>query len=380
MQTNHWIWQHRNWPTFSYDAKVLLADIVAVSRLAGRLDIIYRTLNNEEQMTLQEQVLADDAMETSAIEGEVLRRSSVRASIRRRLGLPGDCPEWDAQADGLISVLLDARSKQRRPLTEERLCGWHAALFPSGYSGLTKIRVGCYRGEEEMQIVSGPFGRETVHYIAPPQKILAKEMDQFLFWVNSNNEQEPLVKAGITHLWFIMIHPFDDGNGRIGRAITDYQLAESYPAVMQLASFSKHISMDRKGYYRILEAAGKDGLDITGWLQWFLQTLKTAIHESEWVVERVDLKADFWQQHANTSLNARQHKAINRLLDAGERFEGGMTTRKYAGMTKCSKVTASRDLSDLVEKHILQKCPGKGRSTSYELCHIHDGIKQAGIL
>jgi len=367
MQTNHWIWQHRNWPAFSYDARVLLADIGAVSRLAGRLDTIYRTLNDKEQMTVQEQVLADDAMETSAIEGEVLRRSSVRASIRRRLGLPGDSAEWDARADGLVSVLLDARSKQRRPLTEERLRSWHAALFPSGYSGLTKIRIGRYRGEEEMQIVSGPFGKETVHYIAPPQEILAKEMDQFLSWVNSNNEQEPLIKAGITHLWFIMIHPFDDGNGRIGRAITDYQLAESYPAVMQLASFSKHISVDRKGYYRILEAAGKGGLDITGWLQWFLQTLKTAIHESEWVVERVALKADFWQQHTNTALNARQHKAINRLLDAGERFAGGITTRKYAGMTKCSKVTASRDLSDLVEKHILQKCPGKGRSTSYEL-------------
>ncbi|MBU2539002.1 MAG: DUF4172 domain-containing protein, partial [Proteobacteria bacterium] len=285
MQTNHWIWQHRNWPAFTYDASVLLADIGAVSRLAGRLDTIYRTLNNEEQMTVQEQVLADDAMETSAIEGEVLRRSSVRASIRRRLGLSGESADWDAQADGLVSLLLDARSKQHQPLTEERLCNWHAALFPTGFSGMTKIRIGHYRGEEEIQIVSGPFGRETVHYIAPPQKILAKEMDQFFSWVNSINEPEPLIKAGITHLWFVMIHPFDDGNGRIGRAITDYQLAGNYPAVMQFASFSKHISIDRKGYYRILETAGKDGLDITGWLQWFLQTLKAAINEAEWVVE-----------------------------------------------------------------------------------------------
>jgi len=372
MQTNHWhwIWQRRNWPAFTYDAGVLLADIGAVSRLAGRLDTIYRTLNNEEQMTVQEQVLADDAMETSAIEGEILRRSSVRASIRRRLGLSGDSEDYDAQADGLVSVLLDARNKQHQSLTKERLCGWHAALFPAGYSGMTKIRVGHYRGEEEMQIVSGPFGRETVHYIAPPRKILSKEMDQFLFWVNGTNEEEPLIKAGIAHLWFIMIHPFDDGNGRIGRAITDYQLAGNYPAVMQLASFSKHISIDKKSYYRTLEIAGKDGLDITGWLRWFLQTLKAAINESEWVVKRVILKADFWQQHKNTSLNSRQHKVINRLLDAGERFEGGMTTRKYAGMTKCSKVTASRDLSDLVEKYILQNCPGKGRNTSYELCRI----------
>jgi len=370
MKTNHWIWQHHTWPAFSYDAGVLLADIGAVSRLAGRLDTISRTLNNEEQMGVQEQVLADDAMETSAIEGEVLRRSSVRASIRRRLGLSEISAEWDAQADGLVSMLFDARNEPHQPLTEERLYSWHASLFPSGYSGLTKIQVGQYRGEEEMQIVSGPLGRETVHYIAPPKKILSKEMEQFLDWVNSSNEQDPLIKAGITHLWFIMIHPFDDGNGRIGRAIIDRQLTGSYPAVMQLASFSKQISLDRKGYYRVLETAGKNDLDITAWLQWFLQTLKAAINESEWLIEKVVLKAAFWQYHKDTALNARQHKVINRLLDAGERFEGGMTTRKYAGMTKCSKVTASRDLSDLVENNILRKSIGGGRSTSYELCPI----------
>ena len=261
----------------------------------------------------------------------------------------------------------DCRGHEQ-PLIEERLLGWHAAIFPSGYSGLHKIRIGQYRGKEEMQIVSGPFGKETVHYVAPPQKRLPKEMGHFLQWVNSNNEPDPLLKAGIAHLWFIMIHPFDDGNGRVGRAVTDYLLAGAYPAAMQLVSFSKHISMDRKGYYQVLEAAGKNGLDITSWLKWFLKTLEAAMHESQWVVERVVMKANFWQQHNKTSLNPRQHKAINRLLDAGERFEGGMTTRKYAGMTKCSKVTASRDLSNLVEKVILRKCPGKGRSTSYELC------------
>lgn len=370
MQTNHWIWQHPDWPVFSYDVALLLADVGAVSRLAGRMDAVYRTLNNEEQATVQERVLADDAMETSAIEGELLHRSSVRASIRRRLSLPGDAAEWDDRADGLVSVLLDARGRQRRPLTEERLRGWHAALFPSGYSGLKRILVGCYRGVEEMQIVSGRLGREMVHYVAPPQEILNREMDRFLSWLNGNNEQEPLIKAGIAHLWFIMIHPFDDGNGRIGRAVTDYQLSGSYPDLMQLVSFSKHISLNRKEYYRVLEAAGKDGVNITGWLQWFLQTLKSAIHDSEWVVERVAMKAAFWRRHANTSLNARQHKAVNRLLDTGERFAGGITTRKYAGMTQCSKVTASRDLSDLVEKQILQKTPGKGRSTSYELAPV----------
>jgi len=370
MQKNQWLWQHNNWPVFHYDASALLADIGIVSRLAGGLETICRTLNNEEQVNVQELVLADDAIETSAIEGEVLRHSSVRASIRKQLGLPVEVDDWDAHADGLVSMLLDARNKHHQPLTEERLLGWHAALFPSGYSGLHKIRVGRYRGKEEMQIVSGPFGRETVHYVAPPQKKLSKEMAQFLHWVNSNNEQEPLLKAGIAHLWFIMIHPFDDGNGRVGRAVTDYQLAGNYPAVMQLVSFSKHISMDIKSYYRVLEAAGRNGLDITNWLKWFLQTLEAAMRESQWVVERVVLKAKFWEQQKSTSLNTRQHKVINRLLDAGERFEGGMATRKYAGMTKCSKVTASRDLSDLVEKNILQKRSGKGRSTSYELCLI----------
>jgi len=370
MQKNQWIWQNSSWPVFYYDASALLADIGVVSRLAGGLEAIYRTLNNEEQINVQERVLADDAMETSAIEGEVLRRSSVRASIRKQLGLPVEVDDWDAHADGLVSMLLDARDRSQQALTEERLLGWHAALFPSGYSGLHKIRVAKYRGKEDMQIVSGPLGRETIHYVAPPQKQLAREMNQFLQWINGNNEPEPLLKAGIAHLWFIMIHPFDDGNGRLGRAITDYQLAGNYPAVMQLVSFSKHISIDRKNYYNILESAGKDGLDITNWLKWFLQILEVAMGESQWVIERVVMKAGFWKQHKNTSFNMRQHKVINRLLDTGERFEGGMTTRKYAGMTKCSKVTASRDLSDLVEKNILQKRPGKGRSTSYELCLV----------
>ncbi len=367
MQTHHWIWQHRDWPAFSYDASALLAELGAVSRLAGRLEAVSCTLNDDEQTRVQEQVLADDAMETSAIEGQLLRRSSVRASIRRRLGLPEDTSDWDAQADGLIAMLFDARKQPGQPLTEERLHAWHAAVFPSGYSGLTKIRVGCYRGEEEMHIVSGPFGKETIHYIAPPQELLPLEMQRFFSWVNGSNEPEPLIKAGITHLWFIMIHPYDDGNGRIGRAITDCQLAGSFPAVMRLTSLSKHISKDRKGYYRHLEIAGKNGLDITPWLQWFLQALKAAINEAEWIIDRVVAKAAFWQHHKEDALNARQRKVINRLLDAGDTFAGGMTTRKYAGMTKCSKVTSSRDLSDLVEKKIFKISSAKGRSTNYSI-------------
>ena len=368
MQSPHpWIWHQKDWPEFYYDSGLLLPHISSASRLIGALSAICQTLSDTERLDAQERVLTDDTMETAAIEGEVLRRSSVRASIRKRLGLPVEREDRDERADGLVSVLLDARLQKQQPLNEERLFGWHAALFPGGYSGLHKTRVAKYRGKEEMRIVSGAIGRETVHYVAPPKAELDREMTRFLNWLNTENGPDPLLKAGIAHLWFIMIHPFDDGNGRIGRAVTDYLLARSYPSLMELVSFSKYISLDRKGYYSVLEAAGKNGMDITPWLKWFLQTFEAALQESQWIVERVVTKARFWQQNRDVALNVRQQKVINRLLDSGDRFEGGMTTRKYAGMTKCSSVTASRDLADLVDKNILQKRPGGGRSTSYEL-------------
>jgi Fic family protein len=371
MQLHHsWIWQQKDWPEFYYDSGILLPHISSASRLIGALTAICQTLSDTERLDARERVLADDAMETAAIEGEILRRSSVRASIRKRLGLSVECEDWDERADGLVSVLLDARLQKQQPLTEERLFGWHAALFPGGYSGLHKIRVARYRGEEEMRIVSGAIGRESVHYVAPPKAALDREMSRFLHWLNTENEPEPLLKAGIAHLWFIMVHPFDDGNGRIGRAVTDFLLARSYPSLMELVSFSKYISLNRKGYYSILESAGKSGMDITPWLKWFLQTFEAALQDSQWIVERVVTKARFWQQNREVALNARQQKVINRLLDSGVRFEGGMTTRKYAGMTRCSSVTASRDLADLADKNVLCKRPGGGRSTSYELCSV----------
>ncbi|VAW39089.1 Fic domain protein, PA0574 type, partial [hydrothermal vent metagenome] len=263
MQSHHsWIWQQKNWPEFYYDSGVLLSQIGTVSRLIGGLTAICQTLMDTERLNARERVLVDDVMETAAIEGEILQRNSARVSIRKRLGLPVEHEDWDARTDGLVSVLLDARLQKQQPLTEERLSGWHTALFPGGYSGLHKIRVARYRGQEEMQIVSGAIGRETVHYVAPPKAELDGEMSRFFDWIDTENEQEPLLKAGIAHLWFIMIHPFDDGNGRIGRAITDYLLARSYPSLMELVSFSKHISLERKRYYSVLEAAGKNGMDI----------------------------------------------------------------------------------------------------------------------
>lgn len=367
MQTTHWIWEHKEWPQFTFDADKLLADLVTASQFIGELEAISRSISKHERLAALERVLADDAIETAAIEGEILRRSSVRSSIRKRIGLPVEQEDWDDRADGLIAMLLDARDRKPSPLTEERLLSWHASLFPTGYSGLKKIRVGKYRGDEEMQIVSGPVGKETVHYVAPPKKRLASEMNVFLQWANSNDDHSPLLKAGIAHVWFIMIHPFDDGNGRIGRAITDYIMSINYPSLMQVISFSKHFSLDRKGYYEVLEEAGKQNLNITAWLRWFLQTTIVSMQEARWIVDRVTMKAKFWQLHKDTPLNARQIKIINRLLDAGEKFEGGMTNRKFAGMTKCSKVTASRDLADLVKKEILRKTSSGGRSTSYEI-------------
>ena len=368
MQTHQWIWQHRSWPHFSFHADRLLNDLGEASKMIGALEAISRSISDQANTAALERVLSDDAMETSAIEGETLRRSSVRFSIRRRLGLPIEQNDQDIRTDGLIAMLFDARSQIQEPLSALRMLGWHAALFPTGFSGLKKIRVGQYRGLEEMQIVSGPLGKETVHYIAPPHSRLELEMEQFLRWVNTNREHPPLLKAGIAHLWFIMIHPFDDGNGRVGRAVIDHIMAVHYPRLMQLISFSKQFSQNRKGYYAALEQAGKGGMDITDWLKWFLQAAITAMQEAQWVVDTVIQKTSFWEMHKETTFNERQRKVINRLLDAGGQFAGNMTTRKYAGMTKCSKVTASRDLADLVSKEVLQKTAVGGRSTSYVLC------------
>ncbi|MDD2464469.1 MAG: Fic family protein [Desulfobulbus sp.] len=367
MQTYQWIWQYANWPHFSFHADQLLSDLSEASKMIGMLETISQSISAQESTAALERVLSDDALETSAIEGETLSRSSVRSSIRRKLGLPLEQDDKDDRTDGLIAMLFDARNQIQEPLTTARMQGWHAALFPTGYSGLKKNRVGQYRGLEEMQIVSGPVGKETVHYIAPPHSRLGMEMERFLRWINTTGEHPPLIKAGIAHLWFIMIHPFDDGNGRVGRAIIDYIMAVQYPRLMQLVSFSKQFSHDRKGYYAALEEAGKGGMDITAWLTWFLQATISAMQEAQWVVDTVVQKTSFWQRHQKNVLNERQRKVINRLLDVGEQFIGNMTTRKYVGMTKCSKVTASRDLADLVEKGILQKTAGGGRSTSYIL-------------
>ena len=367
MKTHQWIWQYPDWPQFVYDIEILLPKLTALHRLIGALELTSRTLAGDELLDAREKVLTDDVLESSAIEGDILHRSSVRASIRKRLGLPVDIDDSNRHTDALVAMLLDARKCSDSPLTEQKLFSWHASLFSTGYSGLHKIRVGKYRGKEEMQIVSGPIEKEKIHYIAPPRSQIEDDITLLLTHINKKKEQDPLLQAGVAHLWFIMIHPFDDGNGRIARAITDYILCAQYSQMMQIISLSKQISMDKKGYYTTLEQAGKGGLDITAWLSWFLDTFAKALHESQWTIEWKIKKNTSWQKYKETPFNDRQHKVLNRLLDSGEKFEGGITTRKYAGMTKCSKVTASRDLSDLEEKNILRKRLGGGRSTSYEI-------------
>ncbi len=363
-----WIWQHPAWPNFRHDSERLLPSLVASARLIGALEATCRLVSQPVLMDARATMLVDEAMETSAIEGELLRRSSVRASIRKQLGLPPVAEEdADSRSDGVVSMLLDAKENSGHPLTPERLCGWQAALFPTGYSGLHKIRIGHYRGPEPMQIVSGPIDRERVHYLAPPSDRIDQEMSRFLAFVNQRDASEPILKAGIAHVWFIMIHPFDDGNGRVGRAITDLLLARSFHEVMGVISFSQQVNGDKKEYYRLLEEAGRDGLDLTEWLLWFVHTLTTALRQSQWIIEQVVNKTQFWHRHGQSSLNIRQQKALNRLLEAGDQFVGGLTTRKYAGMCKCSKVTASRDLAELEGKGLLRKRFGGGRSTSYEV-------------
>jgi Fic family protein len=317
----------------------------------------------------QAEILVEETIKTSAIEGEQLDVRSVRSSVARRLGLPSAGLPVDRRIDDLVSVLLDATQHFDKPLTPERLWGWQAALFPSGYSGLHKIKVGGWRDSEEpMRVVSGPIGREKIHFEAPPAEMLNAEMGRFLSWWDySLGEIEGLVRAALVHLWFVTIHPFDDGNGRIARALTDMALAQDDKQRIRYYSLSTQIMAEREGYYEILEKTQKGSGDVTGWLVWFLGCFARSIEKSEDIMNGVFSKADFWQQHAHDHLSERQKKVINRLLDAGaDGFEGGMTTQKYASMTHCSRATAFRELDQLMEIGILKRF-GQGRSVKYIL-------------
>jgi Fic family protein len=370
MQTYQtYIWQNNNWPRFIYDLTQFQALLQDIRYQQGLLDGICKGLSEEHLLEMQSETLALDAVTTSEIEGEILSRDSVRSSIFKKLGISYETQDRSTvQTDGLIDILLDASRNAMQLFNEQRLFSWHAALFPSGYSGMHKINVSSYRGEEPMQVVSGRIGKEKIHYVAPPRNRVEEEMKHFFDFIATPNDENGYVRAAIAHLWFVIIHPMDDGNGRIARALSDMMLSRAENSAVRLYSMSAAINDNRRSYYDILEQTTTGAMDITMWIGWFLETVLTAQKNAHKIIEKIVAKTRFWQVHIHTDLNPRQKKVLNRLLDAGqEGFEGGMNARKYASLCDCSRVTASRDLSDLLEKGFILSRGAGGRSTSYDI-------------
>lgn len=362
------IYQDINWPNFYWEKDSLFELLSVVShrqgRLLGKMESLGWSLQSEAML----QSMTTEIIKSNEIEGEVLDHDQVRSSIARRLGLEiaGLIPA-DRNVDGVVDVMLDATQKFKSQLTKQRLFGWHAALFPSGRSGLHKIVVGKWRDntpDNPMQVVSGAMGKERVHFQAPPSDVLTKEMTKYLKWFNTANEMNPLIKAAIAHLWFVTIHPFDDGNGRMARTIADMQLARADGIPKRFYSMSAQIRMERKEYYNILERTQQGSLDITEWLIWFLECLNRSLIASEKIVATVISKARFWDDVKAVALNDRQIKMINMLFD---NFSGKLTSSIWAKICKCSPDTALRDISDLIEKGVLVKEQAGGRSTNYKL-------------
>jgi Fic family protein len=362
-----YIHELRAWPTFTWDDEKLILSLSEVrhkqGRLLGKLEGLGFQLR--EEATLE--TLTQDVIKSSEIEGESLPIDQVRSSIARRLGIEiaGEVTV-SRNVEGVVEMMLDATQQYGQPLTEERLFGWHAALFPTGRSGMHKISVGAWRDDAKgpMQVVSGAMGKERVHYQAPQASRLQSEMEKFLNWFNTPSVTDPVLKAAVAHLWFVTIHPFDDGNGRIARAIADMQLARADGSRQRFYSMSAQIQRERNQYYDILESTQKGDLDITTWLLWFLDCLNRAIASSEQNLSGVIRKAKFWEAQQVAILNERQRRMLNKLMDG---FEGKLTTSKWAKIAKCSPDTALRDIQDLVEKGILEKEEGGGRSTSYRI-------------
>jgi len=361
-----YIWERSDWPDLRWDAHALSSVLAEVSREQGRLLGKMEGLGFELRSEAHLRALTEEVVRSSEIEGERLEREQVRSSIARRLGMDiGGLAAPDRYVDGVVEMMLDATGNYARPLTAERLFGWHAALFPTGHSGLRKITVGGWRDDAggPMQVVSGASGRETVHYEAPPAPRVAAEMDRFLHWFEGVKAGDALL-AGQAHLWFVTIHPFDDGNGRIARAIADMALARSEGTGQRYYSMSRQIAHERRDYYAILERTQRADLDITVWQRWFLECLQRSIAGARDTLAAVLSKARFWERFAKEPLNERQIKVLNRLLDD---FEGKLTSSKWAKIAKCSQDTAYRDITDLIARGALRKDPGGGRSTSYSL-------------
>jgi Fic family protein len=362
-----YIWAQENWPDLTWDSGHLAALLGQVSREQGRLLGRMQDLGFDLRREAQLSTLTEDVVRSSEIEGEKLDTDQVRSSLARRLGMDvGGLVPGERDVEGVVEMMLDATTNYAQPLTADRLYGWHAALFPTGRSGLRKITAGDWRDDSRgpMQVVSGPIGRQEVHYEAPPAVRVPEDMDCFLSWFEAPGNTDPLLIAGIAHLWFVTIHPFDDGNGRIARAIADLALARSERSTQRFYSMSAQIRRERTEYFTKLERTQKGALDVTPWQEWFLSCLHRAIEGSHGTLGAVLEKARFWERFAQQPLNARQVKVLNGLLDG---FEGKLTTSKWAKLTKCSQDTAYRDILDLVERGALRKEPGGGRSTSYSL-------------
>lgn len=362
-----YIWQKPSWPVLNWDSSLLLLPLGKARQAQGDL------LGAAEQfgLTMEGEVLTEEALATAAIEGENLDRQKIRSSVAKRLGLPtAGLPPVDRQVEGLVEVLVDATRNHSEQLTAARLKGWHAALFPTGFSGMHKIIAGDWRkGAEPMQVVSGPIGKETVHFEAPPADKVKNEMAQFLNWFRGQQgKMDGFIRAALAHLWFVTIHPFQDGNGRIARAIADMTLAQDEQSGCRLYSMSAQIRREQDVYYRFLEETQKGSGDITPWMIWFLECLERAIRHSGAEVKKTKQKSVLWQNIAGLGLNERQRKVVNKLFEAGKGgFEGGLTNRKYRGMTKTSRETAKRDIADLAAKGVLVRNTGGGRSVSYSL-------------
>jgi Fic family protein len=367
-----YIHERKEWPNFFWKQENISSVLAQVrhhqGRLLGRMEGIGFNLQAEANL----HTLTLDVLKSSEIEGEILNPDQVRSSIARRLGMDiaGLIPA-DRHVEGIVEMMLDATQNYSAALTDERLFSWHAAMFPTGRSGMLRIVVGNYRDNSKadpMQVVSGPMGKEKVHFQAPDSEALISEMNKFLDWFNAEHGIDPVIKAAIAHLWFVTIHPFDDGNGRITRAITDMQLSRADQSAQRFYSMSSQIRNERKGYYEILEKTQKGTLDITAWLEWFLNCLDRALANTDETLGVVMRKARFWEKHSTISLNDRQRTMLNKLLDG---FDGKLTSSKWAKITKTSQDTAGRDINDLVERGILAKEPGGGRSSSYMLITVN---------
>ena len=370
-----WIWEQDNYPHFTYDLKKLEPLIQNISLEQGYLIALTQMMNHDNITQSQFEALESEAISTAAIEGEILNRDSVKASIKRKLGLVDErYDRGDIQTDLLIEILIDANTNYDQELTLERLFGWHNALFTTKYMGFKKINVAEFRGEENMEVVGGPAGKETTYYVAPPREILEEEMQRYLKWFNET--PATLVKAAIAHLWFVIIHPFDDGNGRLTRAITDLVLSKIESSkISRLYSMSSTINSDRKGYYKALEKTtgyvrkDADHLDITVWCEWFFKTLHTALLNTKKKLGFIIEKTKFWDKYENSDFNARQIKVLNKILDIGkDNFQGDLSKKKYMIIADTTSSTASRDIAQLVELGCLKQIEGaSGRNVRYTI-------------